>query len=124
MANDFSWKRDIKNVDWQSTLKYNLIRSAAAGVVWGVLMLVTDPAHNVLTALFAPVSFLVGYLIFFLPVGLAASFAARLPIPFIGLIAGGMAAILSLMIAVGDPLDLLSSQAETRVDSRWPPWAI
>ena len=104
MANDFSWKRDIKNVDWRSTLIYNHIRAAAAGIVWGVLMLVTDPAHNVLPAIFAPISFVVGYLIFFLPFGLAASAAARLPFPYAGLVAGAVAAFVSLMIAVGDPL--------------------
>lgn len=110
MADDFSWKRDFKNVDWQSTLKYNLIRSAAAGVVWGIVMSVFAPAGNapvafaLLSPIIYPLVLPIGYLIFFLPLGLLMSFVARLPIPCVGLITGCMVAMFSLIIAVGDPL--------------------
>ena len=35
----FSFREDFKKVQWGRTLGLNLLRAAAAGVVWGIVML-------------------------------------------------------------------------------------
>ena len=104
MAQKFSWKQDIKKVDWGSTLKYNLLRAVSAGIVWGLLMLITNPAKNALPALFAPIFFPVFYLFLVTVVVGVLSLYARSPFPFAEMIAGLTMLVWAFVVAVGDPL--------------------
>ena len=104
MAQKFSWKQDIKKIDWGSTLKYNLMRAVAAGIVWGFVMLITDPAKNALPALFTPIFFPVIYLFLVTVVIGVLSLYARSPFPFAELAAGITMLLWAFVVAVGDPL--------------------
>jgi hypothetical protein len=104
MSEKFSWKQDIKIVDWGSTIKYNLMRAVAAGVVWGFFMLVTDPTKNALPALFTPILFPVIYLCLVTVVVGVLSLYARSPFPFAELIAALTMLFWAFVVAVGDPL--------------------
>lgn len=108
MTTDFSFKRDFKIIDWKNTLILNLVRSVAAGIVWGIIMFVVAMGNGggehffkILPVLIMyPLLFPLSYLIFCLPMGLVAGFLSSRGIPFVGWIA----AFFSLFIAVGDPL--------------------
>lgn len=92
----FTWKRDLKNVNWSSTLRYNTLRAAGAGVAWCIIALLAGVKWQAFTMLLFPVF----YYVSLLPFGLLAGWLSGLGVPWIGL----FAAIAALMICVGDPL--------------------
>ncbi len=104
MTYKFSWKQDIKKVDWGSTLKYNLMRAVSAGIVWGFLMIITDPGKNALPALFAPIFFPILYLLFSVIGAICALLLTWSPFPFAELVAGLLMILCAFIVAVGDPL--------------------
>jgi len=94
---DFSFKRDIKRINWKDTLQINLIRSIFAGMVWFFIRLfVETPSGETFVMLLFPLA----YLVILLPIGLFANVLSSMGIPFIGIIT----VIISILIVVGDPL--------------------
>jgi len=83
---DFSLKRDFKNIDWKTTIITNLVRAVSAGFVWTLILLFSgsfkhDPLMGALSTLAA---LPIGYLFILMPVGIVVSYLASV-IPFIGL---------------------------------------
>ena len=104
---NFSFKRDLKFVDWKATLQVNVMRAAAAGFIIGTvmaLMLSGEPSagSNRLMVLAMPLIYAV-----VLPIGLPFYFAmamflgflSDLGVPFVGL----FNVFLSFIFAIGDP---------------------
>lgn len=99
MAEEFSFSEDISSVLWTETLWLNGLRAAGAGIVWGLVSILTGSPGQGLGMLIAmPVS----YFIVLVPIGLLASFLT--PIPYIGFVAGLISTLFALMVAVGDPI--------------------
>lgn len=103
----FSFREDIKKVQWGRTLGLNLLRAAAAGVVWGIIMLFASggsPAPDAPPWFALPFILPIGYL-FVLPLFML---TAKIFVAFtggIGELAVGLATIFfGLGLAVGDPL--------------------
>lgn len=99
IAREFRMTRDFRSVAWKATLWYNLLRALGAGVVIGVLMIVTGQAsfgEALAQALVHPIL----WLVFGLPIGYVAAKLAG-TIPFIGWFAIFMSLI---FVAIGDPL--------------------
>ena len=108
MAKEFRFSDHIRHVLWKETLWHNALRAVGAGIVWGLLMALTDPDGNALGMIAAmPVM----YFVILLPVGLVASWLSSLP--FVGL----FAAFIALLVAVGDPLVYVLN----RFQPRWVP---
>ena len=103
--NTFQWKRDFKNVNWQSTLKYNLFRAIGAGIVWCILELMTGAGAHALPMLIA---FPIGYFIFLLPIGLITGWLSGMGVPWVGLVNF----LFALMLFVGDPLVYVLKKAK------------
>jgi hypothetical protein len=102
---EFSFSDDIRHVLWKETLWHNALRAVGAGIVWGLLMALTDSDGNALGMIAAmPVM----YFVILLPVGLIASWLSSLP--FVGL----FAAFIALLVAVGDPLVYMLSWFQPR----------
>lgn len=105
MPKEFSFSDDIRHVLWKETLWHNALRAVGAGIVWGLLMALTDSDGNALGMIAAmPVM----YFVILLPVGLIASWLSSLP--FVGL----FAAFIALLVAVGDPLVYMLSWFQPR----------
>lgn len=99
IVRDFSFLRDFRHILWGPTLKYNLLRSACAGVVLGLAMITFPQDGGRALGLVTPLMWPIGYLVFFLPFGIMLSLFRALP--FVGL----FAAFLSLIaVAIGDPI--------------------
>ncbi len=109
---DFSFARDFRSIAWGATLKHNLLRAFFAGIVWAIIILITDgPAKADKGFIFGlPFILPVAYFMFFLPLGLV---AARLSsqIPFVG----WFALIAAVLIVVGDPLVCILSLIAPRL---------
>ena len=99
VANDFKMTRDFRNIDWLSTLWYNMLRALGAALVFGLLMLFTGQ-HGIGGYLLMLFYWPLGWLLFGLPVGFITAKLSGV-IPFIGLISVFMSII---FVAVGDPL--------------------
>jgi hypothetical protein len=99
---DFSFARDFRSVAWFPTLQYNMLRSAAAGVVWAVIIFIDSARHGHCNwaALSFPLLLPLGYLIVCLPLGLALLKLGAV-FPIFGLV-GILFAI--ECVSVGDPL--------------------
>jgi len=96
MAKDFRFSEQLSDVLWRETLWYNALRATGAGIIWGALMLFTDPRSSAGMVLAMPVM----YFLFLLPIGLVAGWLSSLSVPFVGLISG----LCALIIVLGDPL--------------------
>ncbi|HMO52365.1 MAG TPA: hypothetical protein PKA21_14695 [Kiritimatiellia bacterium] len=97
---DFSFFRDFRQIQWGATLWYNLLRSACAGLVLGILMFIfPEAAGDRTSALTTPFIWPIAYVILFLPMGIIFSLLRNLP--FVGLIAAFFALI---AVAIGDPI--------------------
>src|SRR6202021_4299256 len=103
---DFKLVRDFRSVDWGSTLRYNLMRACAAGVVLGLLIFWMSISSKEMTgghpawpALAAPLILPLMYLVIFLPFGLFFG-ALGSVVPFAGL----FTIFVALLIAIGDPI--------------------
>jgi len=94
MSIEFSFKRDFKSIIWKETLWLNLLRSFFAGLVWLVVMSTQIGAEAYIYLLFPFM-----YLFILLPMALGGHILSSLGVPF----AGVFAAVLSIMIIVGDP---------------------
>ncbi len=92
----FSWTRDFKHVSWPDTLKYNFVRSAAAGIVWCLLGLLSGAKWQSFQMLLFPIC----YFIFMLPLGMLTGWLSGRGVPWVGL----FAAFVALSVAIGDPL--------------------
>lgn len=100
--NNFSWKRDFKNVNWPATLKYSLIRAFFAGVAWFLLGLMIGAGNQSGQSLHGAgmvIGFPICYFIFLLPIGLVTGWLSGMGVPF----AGFISLVFSLMIVIGDP---------------------
>lgn len=99
---------------WGQTLALNHMRAAAGGLVFTLAMQVAHLAGSDgrpwdATTLILPLAFPLMYLVFFLPLGLLAAGVGRLDLgdSVFGVVVvavGALAGVLSLMIAVGDPV--------------------
>jgi len=97
---DFKFTRDFRQIQWGPTLQYNLLRSACAGLVLGILMFIFPQSQgDRLTALAAPFVWPFGYLFMFLPMGLV--FSLLRGVPFVGLLAAFFAIV---AVSIGDPI--------------------
>lgn len=121
----FSPIRDFKSIQWGPTLQVNLLRAAAAGVVWGVVSLlgflasVFDTRPGVEWPLLAmpalyPIMMPFAYLIFLLPIGLVGGAVASFP-NIVGLVAAGVVLMVALIVTVGDPLVWALHRARPRL---------
>ncbi len=96
---DFSFARDFRSIDWGATLKHSLLRAFCAGLVWAIVMMLTDGHINIGTVLMVPLIFPVFYMAILLPLGILAAKLSGV-VPFVGWIA----IIAAVLIVVGDPL--------------------
>jgi len=94
---DFLWKRDFKNINWQATLIYNLFRAFGAGIVFCIFQLISGEG---LKALVLIPGYPIMYFIFLLPVGLTLNWLTGLGVPVVG----WLNIIFALLVAIGDPL--------------------
>jgi len=103
----FSFRENLKKIQWGRTLGLNLLRAFAAGVVWGIVMLFASagsPDPNAPPWFAMPFFLPFGYL-FFLPCFLIAGKLVTMVGGGIGELAVGLGTIIfGLGIAVGDPL--------------------
>jgi len=97
---DFRFMRDFRQIQWGYTIWYNLLRSACAGLVIGIIMFIFPQSEgDRITAIAAPFVWPIAYLIIFLPLGVILSILRGLP--FVGLFAAGFAFV---AVAIGDPI--------------------
>jgi hypothetical protein len=103
---DFRLTRDFRSVDWNATIRYNLMRACAAGFVLGPLIFWMSISSREMTgghpawpALAFPLILPLMYLVIFLPFGLLFG-ALGSVIPFIGL----FTIFVALLVAIGDPI--------------------
>lgn len=99
IAGDFKMVRDFRNIDWLSTLWYNLLRALGAALVWGLVLMVAGQ-HGIGGYFLMLVIWPIGWLIAGLPIGFITAKLSGV-IPFIGLISVMMSLF---FVAVGDPL--------------------
>lgn len=102
IARDFNITRDFKSIDWGATLWFNLMRAAGGGIVFAILGLLMEEYRRntgVGTILAFPLIIPIGYLFFFLPMGMVCAFLAKF-FPYVGI----LVFMLSLFVAAGDPL--------------------
>lgn len=94
---DFSLFRDFGLIQWKETMQLNLIRAGFAGPVITMFMIFSGEAFSTsLVYLLFPFMYLFGLV----PLALLAQFLIKMNVPFVGI----FALVLSLMVAVGDPL--------------------
>lgn len=100
IVKDFQFSRDFRRIKWGATLWYNLLRAFCAGLILGVLIFFFPPSEaDRFTAIVAPLSWAVAYLIIFLPLGVV--FSVLRDLPFVK----PLAAFCSLVaVAIGDPI--------------------
>lgn len=95
---DFSFK----NILWKPTFQVNLTRAVVAGIVWTIIAyfmgMETPPGMpgKWLYMFIWPI----GYLLFFLPLGIVAGWLNRIGIPFVGL----LTFIPAMMVIPADPI--------------------
>lgn len=108
----FSFRRDFRSILWGPTLRLNLMRAVAAGVVVAVIVCITggpnkaDVSSRLVMAMVMPLAYPIVYLVFMLPFGLLSLLLASLGVPFVGLIS----LVMSLYAAIGDPLMFVLSK--------------
>lgn len=112
---DFSFSRDFKSILWGATIWHNALRAACAGLVFAVLGFVLSSGGGTKGAdngflLAMPFILPIGYLLFYLPLGLVCAFLSRF-IPFIGL----LALMCALLVLPGDPMVWILSLVAPRV---------
>lgn len=92
----------LDNVQWGPTLLLNFWRSVAAGIVWFIIMLLSQtPLQEAASILLFPI----GYFIVVIPLGLLAIFLTHVGVPYVAWLT--MGAVLSII--VGDPILFLIS---------------
>lgn len=105
---DFSFRRDLKYVDWKKTIQLNAMRAAAAGLIVGSLMaVVVVSMGTTLGERAVGLAFPLIYAVI-LPIGLPMYFAiavvcgklGELGVPFVG----WLPVFMAIMFAFGDPL--------------------
>lgn len=101
---DFKFTRDYSKINWKATAQVNLIRAACAGPALGILMWIASGQFRAF--LLYTLLFPVMYALVVLPMALAALWLSSLGVPFAGL----FAAMMSLMVAMGDPLTSILSR--------------
>jgi hypothetical protein len=94
--NEFSWRRDFKQIDWRATGVTAILRSVCAGVVWFVVSLVAQGFHEALPMLTFPFV----YLIVFTPIGLVTGWLSGLGVPYVGVVS----ILMAFAVVPGDPL--------------------
>jgi ABC-type transport system involved in multi-copper enzyme maturation permease subunit len=114
ITRDFSITRDFKSIAWGATLWHNILRSACAGVVLGLLVLITGAnkgSENPAIVFAMPFVFPLLYILVYMPVGLICAFIARFfpPIALITFV------IALFFVMAGDPLVWLISLIAPRV---------
>jgi hypothetical protein len=88
----------LDSVDWKPTLILNVARAFCAGVVWSLIVLMSEGVGaNFFIMLFA---FPLSYCLVILPVGIAARKLSDSGVAW----AGVVAAVCSVMVFIGDPL--------------------
>lgn len=102
----FSFREDIKKVQWGRTLGLNLLRAAAAGIVWGIVMLFATAGARAegppwfAIPILLPVAYLVMLPCWFIAAKIVTLFGGGL-----GEMGVGLGSIFfGLGLAVGDPL--------------------
>ncbi|MEI2780076.1 MAG: hypothetical protein V9H25_01990 [Candidatus Competibacter sp.] len=101
IAREFSLARDFRSIRWGSTLGYNLLRTACAGLLLGTLIFLfpQSPGDRSMS-MAAPFIWPIGYLIFFLPFGVLLAFLSQY-IEFMWFVSLIFALI---TVTVGDPI--------------------
>jgi len=103
----FSFADDIKKVQWGRTICLNMMRALAAGIVWGIVLLVTGNGSGGADApqwFMLPIMLPLGYL-FIVPMFLIIGKIMTAILGQLGEIGVGMMTLLmGLGLAVGDPL--------------------
>jgi tetratricopeptide (TPR) repeat protein len=101
---DFQFIRDFSMINWKATGQVNLIRAAFAGPVLGLLMaFATGSAKMFFTYAFL---FPFMYVVALVPMALVADWLSSRGVP----VAGWFAAVLSFMVALGDPFTSMLSR--------------
>lgn len=104
----FSFREDIKKVQWGRTIWLNLLRAFCAGIVWGIVMLIASFGNR--PSADAPPWYAIPFLaplmyLFFLPIFFI---SAKIFTAFVGglgeFVVGIFTIFLGLAVAVGDPL--------------------
>ena len=99
----------IKDIQWGATFKLNIIRAFIAGVVWTIIFyaLGMEKPPGMPGLWLYIIIWPLGYLLFFLPLGLIAGFLNRIGIPFVGL----LTFIPALMVIPADPIMFILHKA-------------
>jgi hypothetical protein len=102
-----SFREDFKKVQWGRTLALNMMRAFAAGIVWGIVMLMTgngsgspDSPRWFLMPFFLPAAYLGILPIFLITSKIITSTLGQLGEMGVGM----MTLLLGLGLAVGDPI--------------------
>ena len=120
----FKLTRDFRRVQWGPTLQVNLLRSMAAGVIFGVIGLIAFFAsmsdHRIgtqwprlLSPLIWPLMMPLVYLVFFLPLGIVGGVLASMD-DIVGLIGAWFVLVAALVVTIGDPLVFFLHRAKPK----------
>lgn len=84
---------NFKQINWNATMKVNLIRAFVAGIIWAIFMFVmyssdpsSAPGNTPFASLIYPLVVPIGYFLFLLPLGVVCGWISNLGVPFIGLV--------------------------------------
>ncbi len=97
---DFKWSRDYRKIDWKSTLIYNHVRAFGAGIIAGLIMILSGDMSSY--AIIAPILWPAMYLLIIVPVSIILNML--IAIPFVGLFLFVMGI---WTVGLGDPIALI-----------------
>ncbi len=100
IVRDFKWSRDYRKIDWKSTLIYNHVRAFGAGIIAGLIMILSGDMSSY--AIIAPILWPAMYLLIIVPVSIILNML--IAIPFVGLFLFVMGI---WTVGLGDPIALI-----------------
>ncbi len=105
---EFSFKHDLKYVQWGRTAWVGFLRSFFAGIIWAIFMMMQGEAfaQSVQMLLFPLI-----YYVFLLPFGMVCGLLSSWGVPFVGLVT----ILFSVMIVIGDPFVFILSKINERI---------